>query len=273
MNFIGKIFVVMIMIMTFLFCAGTVMVFVTHKNWQEAALAAAARLESAKISNANLLREKEEALNQLAKERAERRLQIADLTSKLSNEQGLKNTLAQDNARLNTQLAEALNQSQLINQASEYLTTENSKLLIAKVGAEEAHDRRLTELVEKTDQLASEQGNSSRLSGENLELAELSATQRMVLNMHGLTLNSISDEPPALDGVVTAVSATTPLVQISLGSDDGLKRGHALEVFRGTSYLGRIVIRELEPNRAVGMIVKELQKDLFQRGDRVATKL
>ena len=88
-----------------------------------------------------------------------------------------------------------------------------------------------------------------------------------------LDIYSLNTEPPPLDGVITAVSTKAPLVQISLGSDDGLKSGHTLEVFRGSSYLGRIVIREVSPSQAVGVIVTELQKDNFQKGDRVATKL
>ena len=62
------------------------------------------------------------------------------------------------------------------------------------------------------------------------------------------------------------------LVEISIGADDGLKVGHALDVYRGNQYLGRIVIKKTSPDRAVGQIIKELQRGQIKRGDRVTTK-
>ena len=49
------------------------------------------------------------------------------------------------------------------------------------------------------------------------------------------------DVKPTLDGLVLAANKDG-LVEISLGSDDGLERGHTLEVFRGSRYLGRIEV-------------------------------
>jgi hypothetical protein len=273
MNFIGKIFVLLIFCMTFVFCAGTVMVYVTHVNWKKVALARAADVDANKITIANLMREKEDLANLLAKERSHRRFQLADQATKLALEQTDKNKLAGDNLSLSSQLTETQTQQQLINEANNYVTAENTSLLTAKTLAEEAHDRRLAEVVARNDELAAESAKSTLLQGEKTELVDIVIARKMVMDQRGLTVHSLTDEPPDLDGTISAVSATNPLVQITLGSDDGLKSGHRLEVFSGNSYLGRIVIRDLEPNRSVGVIVKELQKDNFQRGDRVATKL
>ena len=60
---------------------------------------------------------------------------------------------------------------------------------------------------------------------------------------------------------------------ISIGADDGLKKGHTLEVYRNNSYLGRVVVRDTMPDRAVVQIVPEFSKGKIRVGDRVATKL
>ena len=80
--------------------------------------------------------------------------------------------------------------------------------------------------------------------------------------------------PPKVDGVVLA--AKSGLVEISLGSDDGLRVGHSLEVFRTTPkpvYLGRIEIVMLKSDRSVGKVLPDFSKGKIEKGDRVATSL
>ena len=74
-----------------------------------------------------------------------------------------------------------------------------------------------------------------------------------------------------VDGVVLEVS-DKDLLEISIGADDGLKVGHSLDVYRGNTYLGRIVIKKTNPDRAVGQVKKELQRGQIKRGDRVTTR-
>jgi small ligand-binding sensory domain FIST len=273
MNFIGKIFVLIIFILSVVFSAATVMVFVTHKNWKVKAVALAGDLSAAKVANENMVRTKNELENDLAKGRAANRYQIAELTSKLNAEVNKTQVLTAQNADLNTQLAETQNQNQLIVQHNTFLASDNKMLRSGMIAAEETLRAVERRLYEANDSLDAEQNNRELLAGQIKDLASMATSQSMVMKMHGLDIYSLSTEPPPLDGVITAVSTTSPLVQISLGSDDGLKKGHALEVFRGSSYLGRIVIREVDPSRAVGYIVADLQRDNFQKGDRVATKL
>jgi hypothetical protein len=96
---------------------------------------------------------------------------------------------------------------------------------------------------------------------------------KMVMDANGLTADSlVSHIPPKVEGVVLEVS-DKDLVEISIGNDDGLKEGHSLEVYRGNTYIGRITIRRTAPDRAVGQIIRELQRGQIKRGDRVSTKL
>ncbi len=66
-------------------------------------------------------------------------------------------------------------------------------------------------------------------------------------------------------------------IAISIGADEGLLKGHRLEVYRiaqGVStYLGRIEITATQPDKAVAKILPEFQKGQIQVGDSVASQL
>ncbi len=86
---------------------------------------------------------------------------------------------------------------------------------------------------------------------------------------------------PKLSAVVTAVKALSDrtFVEISIGSDDGLKKGHKLQLYRQQpepqkrKLLGRIEIMLVSPDRAVGKLIEAQPNLKVQKGDRVATKL
>ena len=90
--------------------------------------------------------------------------------------------------------------------------------------------------------------------------------------------------PPIVDGLVNNAKKTNrngpQLVEISIGLDDGILKGHTLFVFRMSDnnggkpkYLGKIQIVYLEPDRAVGTVVEAAKNGIIQRGDNVTTKL
>jgi hypothetical protein len=92
----------------------------------------------------------------------------------------------------------------------------------------------------------------------------------------GVTLTSLSaPNPPTfkVDGKVLNVTSDG-LVEISVGSDAGLKKGHTLEVFRTSpkaQYLCMIRLITVDNNRSVGQIVGK--PVLLQRGDNVSSKI
>jgi hypothetical protein len=110
------------------------------------------------------------------------------------------------------------------------------------------------------------------------------------LEANGITadvneLTGRNSPPPAVDGIIVAVKAPTrlgasELVEISLGSDMGLKKGHKLTVSRSglkggqrAKYLAEIVIVDTEPHRAVGQVIENSRNGVIQKGDNVTTKL
>jgi hypothetical protein len=67
------------------------------------------------------------------------------------------------------------------------------------------------------------------------------------------------------------------LVEISLGSDAGLAKGHELFVYRSSSgkgkYLGRIRLDYVDYKTSVGVVVESTKNGQIQVGDDVTTKL
>jgi hypothetical protein len=83
--------------------------------------------------------------------------------------------------------------------------------------------------------------------------------------------------------IVDAVVETTrkggrngaELVEISLGSDAGLAKGHEMFVYRseGKKYLGKIRLDYVDYRSAVGVVIQSTKNGQIQRGDIVTTKL
>ena len=95
--------------------------------------------------------------------------------------------------------------------------------------------------------------------------------RKRVFDKMGLDLSEPSPSPPKLDAIVTAVGERN-LIEISVGSDDGLRVGHRLEVFHENAYLGYAVVLKTDPDRSVAQIDEKSQRAPVQVRDQVATR-
>jgi hypothetical protein len=119
-------------------------------------------------------------------------------------------------------------------------------------------------------------GRRDLLQTQNRELTEQVARMSKLLRSEGVDPGTDPDhvmEPT--DGIVSAVrrQGATHLIEVTLGSDDGLQTGHTVEVYRGGRYLGRAEIIETTPDRAIGKLDRRFLQGQIQEGDRVATRL
>ncbi|MEK6233835.1 MAG: hypothetical protein N2C14_03900, partial [Planctomycetales bacterium] len=108
------------------------------------------------------------------------------------------------------------------------------------------------------------------------DLATDLATNEQVLKINKLTRQSGFGDAPNVEGLITALNAKEKMVEISLGSDDGLMQGHQLDVFRLTPSsrsLAKIEIVSTRKDRAVAKILPGTMKGAIERNDHVATKL
>jgi septal ring factor EnvC (AmiA/AmiB activator) len=273
MTLVGKIFTVLIFVMSLVFMSFSVMVFATHKNWKAAEAATSAKLGTEKTLTEGLKTKLAELEMQLAIEQASRRSVLASLQTKLvraetavGEKQGELDKLFADHA----QVAEA---AKMAETRLEALTTEVGGLRDTLRNTQKDRDEQFDKVVSLTDQFNQMEGLRLRLDERNTQLAQQVSRMKMVMDAKGLReTDLVSHIPPPVEGLVLAIS-DKDLIEISLGADDGLKEGHTLDVYRGNTYLGRVTIRRTSPDRAVGQIMRELQRGQIRKGDHVTTKL
>jgi uncharacterized protein YlxW (UPF0749 family) len=283
MTFLGKIFTVLIFVMSVVFMSFSVMVFATHKNWkmlvtndtpsEKYDLGLVHQLAHLNETNNSLRNELDGLNNQLAVEQAARRHRIGALEEKRLK---LEEALEKQEALLREKTTEAAVAAQAAKDAQNVLQglrDEVKELRNEIRDVQGARDELFLQVVELTDKLHGAAGLEKNLKErQNDLLAEISRYKR-VMDKLGINPNmSVEKIPPPLDGIVTAVSSKN-LIEVSLGSDDGLKTGHRLEVFRNNLYLGHAIVLKTDPDRSVAQIDEKSQRGLIKVQDRVATKL
>jgi beta-lactamase regulating signal transducer with metallopeptidase domain len=80
-------------------------------------------------------------------------------------------------------------------------------------------------------------------------------------------------EKPKAVGVISAVAETGKIVEISVGSDDGIKTGQILAIIRGDNYLGRVHILKVAPDRSVGEPSLSGKDVKLEKGDQVISNV
>lgn len=273
MTLVGKIFTVLIFVMSIVFMAFSIMVFATHTNWRTMSEGLKKKLTQQEQLYAQAKGEHDKTKRDLAQEQASRRQALAAMQTKFKASQDALDAKTAQLIQKESQLNEAAaalksNEDRLTALADEL--TKNRQLLKT---AQQERDDIFLQVVALTDKFNQSETTRLDLDRRNSQLVAQSADMERVMKAHGLTVETLTAHiPPKVEGIVMDVGQSD-LIEISIGHDDGLKIGHTLDVYRGNNYLGRIVIRKTAPDRAVGQVVKELKRGQIKKGDHVTTKL
>lgn len=275
MNLVGKILVWVILIMSLVFMAFTISVYATQHNWKAKADELSEQLKASKARSDSLQREKAE----LEKLHADYILAKQQEVAKLDGENGIYvKTIADleaDASDLNVRIGEQITTLSGISDNLASDRAEIEKLRTDLDGVRTERNSLLAQIVSLTDLGHTYALNYATLMQTNKMLAGDLTDALSVLNVLG---ESPSRErhtglPPAyIIGQITEVRPTG-LVEISVGSDSGLERGHRLHVYHDDTYLGQIEITMTEPDKAAAKILPEFRTGTIQRGDHVASKL
>lgn len=286
MNLLGKIFTVLIFVMSLVFMSFAVAVYSTHKNWREMVMRP--REEAGPGKPLGLKYQLEDA-RKLVQELQDR---ISRLETELSNE---KTARQNDVSKLKTELDDMIRKNQDLEQQIKTVTTEKNQATQAlgevtalnKSLLDETTDLRqkwMAALKERDDissrlttasvQLLQSEAELKRLKEQLLQVNKQYTDALAVLQLFGLNADPEYYKVATVQGVVTAVRSNG-LVEISIGSDDGVRKGGLLRVIRadGTMYLGQIEVLETQPDRAVCRIVPGTQQGAVQPGDKVRSDL
>ncbi|MBT6724222.1 MAG: hypothetical protein HOB20_13425 [Planctomycetaceae bacterium] len=272
MTLIGKIFTVLIFIMSFLFMGFSITVYQTHIDLQVAAKTVEDRNTNLESLRTTLENEKESVEDSLKRERIARAYALAALETQVEavaadladKEEIVKTTQARSN-----DLSDAL---RIAEATKKQLTTEVQGLRTDINDAQLRTDTFFAQILTLTDEVNHLKSLETQAQERESQLRNQIGRLSNVVQRNGLDeFTDVLDKPPALDGRVIAIQKD--LLQISLGKDDGLRIGHRLDVYRGALYLGRVQIRETQPSSAVCEIIPESQKGQIRKDDNVITNL
>ena len=279
MNLLGKIFVVLIAVMSLVFMTLALAVYATHKNWKDIVdgpNGLQSQLQLARSDYDQLKTDYNRLDSQLKGEVETARQQVRKLESE-------RVALVDRNAAVQTEL-DQLKAERRDATAAVAATQQNNQRLAQEVTGlredirtnEQARDKAFATTLQATEDIHQIKGQLDSTVERNRQLTSQVAGMTRVMDAEGIDPNTPPDAVvPTVDGLVSQVrqAAGSQLVEVTIGSDDGLKQGNTVEVYRGARYLGRIEIIKTSPDRAVGRVDRRFQQGQIQEGDRVATRL
>jgi len=283
MSFVGKLLVVLQVLLSVCFMAFAGAVFATHTNWKTEAEQTQEELalqrQSYQTLNTKfdqLQADAEKQVNEMQKERDSLTARVQTLESENNDHKARQNEHENHAAVAQEQTRIALKEAQHRTAEASALRKENAQIIASR--HEELQERLRLEVALKEEQEKVAMLNESLKS----QLRDIAALKSM------LRLNNLSDDPDesladrrkppqAVEGRVTRIRkdrrGIVDMLEINIGSDDGLLKGHKLSVYRGGKYLGEVRIREVQPDVAVADVLSRAKTGLIKEGDNVTTKL
>ncbi len=276
MNLLGKILTGAIVISAVMLLCVSMMVYATHKNWRTSADGLKKQLSAAKVSNQQLQSKFDSLDSQLKAEIEAAQQDVRKLESE-------RVQLIAQSSLIQEQL-DGLLKEQRRNTAAVASTQANNEELTKEVGGlrlalhenQQKRDEAFAITIKATDDLHQAKGKLDALVERNGQLTQEVAMKSSLLRENGFDPTATPGAVvPQVRGLVSAMrrDASGQLIEITVGADDGLRKGHTVEIFRGQRYLGRAEIIRTEPDRAVARVIRKFQQGPIQERDNVATKL
>jgi len=282
MNLVGKIFIVLIFVMSILFMGFVVAVYAAHQNWRDLVInpdnGLQKQLDDKEIATDRLAADLDDVRKELEEEQTNRVRRLAQLQDENLTLTEARDQQSRDLARLTQEVRDAVASVTAAHETLATLRTEVVGLREEIAEAEKLRDMAITGLVDKTDQANDLALRMQTLNERTTQVAEQLAAAEQVLLKYNLDPNPTAHtDTPAqpVFGVVLAVRQGG--IEVSIGSDDGLQAGHQLEAYRvgggNPTYLGRLQVIRTSPDKAVCKILPQYQQGTIQANDRVSTGL
>lgn len=282
MNLIGKIFVLIILLMSMLFMVLAMAVYSTQTNWREAYVNSQKQLNQKNLEYGRL-----ESRLQLTESELQRQVDavtqdIGRLQTELTEKLSQIDVMEAETTRLKQESRDATAAVSSTEANAERLANENTVLQRDIVDAQQASDQAFTKTVEATSALHDTQVKLASAEETISELTERVANMTAVMRSEGLDPHMLAgDTKPTVEGYISTVSRRggDETIEITIGSDDGIKPEHTVEIYRTAAqpgqskWLGRAVVLSTDGDRAYARVLRDMKKGNIQEGDRVATRL
>jgi vacuolar-type H+-ATPase subunit I/STV1 len=272
MNLMGKIFTLLIFFMSICFLVMAVMVGASHRNWKEAATKMKSEADAAQKRVRDVQQSTTEMEKRLASEQVARALQLAQLESQL-NRARADYLLKEEQLRKETEIAQGLLAN--LEQAEARLKQQDGELEDLRANNLKLVDdialqfKEVRNLQNQLFELANQKTLLEEKEGDLV--AKLAKTNR-VLTKNGLTENSLTDHiVPKLDGVVMKVG-NDGLFAVSLGTDDGIRVGHVMDIYRQDRFVGKGTVVNTNEDLSAVKANADFMVDAVREGDHVTSK-
>jgi len=276
MNWLGKVFVVVILIMSLVFMGLSMAVYATHKNWKTVSESLNKQLADAKTEKDQLVTAHNRRVEDLEREVTSEKQQAVKAEAE-------RVSLAEHNVQIQTEL-DGLKQNQRDHIAAVASTQAINQTLAGEVGdlrqkirgEQQTRDRVFKQALDATEQLNQAAGEYQNARERSDQLTKQVAGMTTVMREKGIDpATNPNAVVPTVEGLVSGTKRAggAQLIEVTIGSDDGLKTGNTLEVSRGDKYLGRLEVIQTSPDKSVGRVDRNFQQGQIQEGDRVATRI
>jgi hypothetical protein len=280
MNLIGKILTFVIFLLSIIFMTMVLTIYATHKNWRDAVKGPQgleAKLKTETDNNEKLKTDMERLTQEKDKILDDKTQALAKLDTENSLMKSQIKDLQQAVDKYDKSEREAVAALKATQDESAKFREEVTGLRSDAEKAQQDRDVYFKEVVRMTDDIHQMVNEMTELKNRNTTLVADLSRAKEVLRHFKLNENTdITGTPPSVEGLVTAVQGGG-MVEISIGSDMGIQKGHNLDIYRvaptGNKYVGRIEILQAAPNKAVGKIIPSFKQSEVQVGDRVASKI
>ena len=281
MTLLGKSFTAVILILSTVFMVLSLAVNASHRTWKDVVITGVdgrpglkKQIEDISRVNEQLRESRQRTLAALDREQAARQTALAALQTQLDRLDSDLQQSQQAEQELRAQLTVANQTALSRSQELERLTTENTRLRSQIRSEQQDRDELFAQALQLTDEMNRLRGFKQQLEQRNKQLMAQVTRFEEVVTAKGIDVNEPLDgAPPERNGNILQIDRPTALVLVSIGYDEGLRKGHFLEVTRDGRYVGKLKVRDTEPDRAVAEILKDYSEGILQEGDRVDTTL
>ena len=282
MTTVGKILVVLHLVLSIMFMAFAGAIYTAQTNWRVAQKKTASDLDAEKKKG-------KDALAEMDKQLADLNQKAAQLNDEINKLKGLNTsldlevkTLTTDNKQLRKEVDQQRDQAALATteaterkKEADIQREKNGELLVSR----DENVRKLAETEEKRFALEVEKQlisdkydyllNNLRIINSYLASKNLPTDPKQMV--------ALTTPPPPLEGRVIEVRKPArgsggELMEISIGADSGLIKGHKLTVSRDGKYLGIVRLIRVEADKSVGQVIERNKNADFQIDDEVTTK-
>lgn len=283
MNVIGKIFVFAVFVMSLVFMSFAVAIYSSHINWEQEVNRKPEDVRGAQKpglkyqkeewekERSKLEKEIEVLARKVAESESSRDQMIAKLTAAIEVKSGELVDLRKSKEEREKTQREAIEE---LEDARVNLkkAAEDVDALRKQVQAQQvAVDGKVDDAAKLAGNLNAALAQLAVVTERKAELEAQLAKARELLRQNGLNPQSDPTGTAVTDGKVVAVAGKS--IEIDIGSDQGIRMGADIDLFRGAEYIGKAQVAKVDRNKSLAALKPEYSRGIVQPGDRVTTRL